>query len=152
MKPVTQVSVLVLAGVALGPFALGYVIARWIPGIWTWSPTFWGLAFLAVWFVVGRSLGRKGYGTAALMAGIVPAILGMGIFVQRFFLTSCDQRCPRFLSLVGQLYPMVAVVPATQAMRTLGILDSRIALLYAYALVMGAFTVGFLSGRNTSRE
>ena len=152
MKPASGVSVLILLGVALGPFAVGYTIARWMSGIWALSPLLWGLVFLVGWLLVGRYLGRKGFDKVGIVVGIIPPLLGACIFIQQFFLTSSAQRSVGFLSTVGQLYPMVAVAPATKAMMTLGIreIDSRLALLLAYALMMGAFAIGFLGGRNKS--
>lgn len=141
---------IVLTSVALGPLALGYYVAR-MPAIWLWSPAFWGWAFLAGWFLVGYCLGRRGYGLAGLMAGILPSLIGAGLFIQQFYLTSGEQRS-QVLSLWGQLCPMIAVSPSSwllSLLRTLGVtsLDSRVALLAAFGMVVGVFTGGFLHGR-----
>ncbi len=144
--------VVLLLSVALGPFALGYVLARWMPSVWGLSPSLWGWAFLVGWFLIGRQLGRQGYGPAGLIAGVLPPLLGAGLFVQQFYLTPGEERSPGLLSLVGQLYPMIAVSPAASLIRILGVteLDSRVGILVAFAMVMGAFVVGFQSGRATS--
>lgn len=147
----TGVTVILLLSVALGPVALGYLIARWMPAIWSFSPSLWGWIFLVGWFMVGGQLGIKGYGLAGLMAGILSPVLWAGVYIQQSYLAPATQRACSLLSCGGQLYPMVAVAPATRTIFFVGVtdLDSRVAMLVAYIMVMGVFAAGFLSGHGS---
>ncbi|MFO8059241.1 MAG: hypothetical protein R6U70_01090 [Bacillota bacterium] len=151
-RPDRLISACTLLLVALSPAVLGYVIARWIPSLWTWSPFFWGVAFIGGWFIVGRYLARMGYGYASIMAGVIPPLLGVGLFVQQFYLTSGADRSHN-LSLWGQLYPMIAISPVSEMLRLFGVstIDSRVAILLAYATMMGAFILGSLSEQSRAR-
>lgn len=138
---------IVLAYVALGPFALGYCVAV-MPAMWRWSPAFWGWSFLAGWFLVGYFLGSRDHGFSGLMAGVLPPFVGAGLFVQQFYLTSGEQRS-QVLSLWAQLYPMISVSPSSWLLRALGItsIDSRVVLLVAFGIMVGVFASGFLHGK-----
>ena len=143
----------VLASVALGPVLLGYFVAR-LPDLWRLAPALWGWAFLVGWFAIGRYLARESYHLAGLLAGVLPPIAGMVLFAQQFYLTSAEHRS-QALSLLGQLYPMIAVSPSYQTMRVLGVthFDSRIVVLVAFGIMVGVFLAGFVLGmRRISSE
>lgn len=140
-----------LVAIGILPVVIGYLIALlpgpWLPALlgdlWRMAPLVWGAVLLAAWFFLGRRLGVYEEPVTGFLVGILPAVILGALYVHQFHLVALPARSP-LLSLLGQVYPLMAV-PVTTRLLLLFVreTDSGTILLLSYGVMMACFALGF---------